>query len=89
MWATSVAVYRHDGRVSVKGYQERFDRHAAVWRASDHGAPGDGNCVEVALLPDGGWAVRDSREPEGPILFFTPAEVDAFVAGVKDGEFDT
>jgi uncharacterized protein DUF397 len=82
-----VAVNLHDGRVSVKGYQERFDRHAADWRTTDQG--GDGNSVEVAVLPDGGWAVRDSREPDGPILFFTPAEVDAFVAGVKDGEFDT
>ncbi|GIF21288.1 hypothetical protein BJ973_005265 [Actinoplanes tereljensis] len=74
--------------MSVKGYQEQFDRHTAEWRTTDQGG-GDGNSVEVALLPDGGWAVRDSREPEGPILFFTPAEVEAFVAGVKDGEFDT
>ncbi|GAA2646483.1 DUF397 domain-containing protein [Paractinoplanes durhamensis] len=74
--------------MSVKGYQERFDRTAAEWRTADRGE-GGGNRVEVALLPDGGWAVRDSRDPEGPILFFTPAEVHAFVAGVKDGEFDT
>lgn len=72
--------------MSIKGYQERFDRHAVEWRTA---GGGDGSRVEVALLPDGGWAVRDSREPEGPILFFTPSEVHAFVAGVKDGEFDT
>ncbi|MGH3344510.1 MAG: DUF397 domain-containing protein [Carbonactinosporaceae bacterium] len=33
-------------------------------------------------------AVRDPRKPEGPTLFFTPAEWKAFIAGVKDGEFD-
>ena len=72
--------------MTTKGYQERFDRDAAQWRTAGDGG---GSRVEVALLDDGGWAVRDSREPDGPILFFTPAEVHAFVAGVKDGEFDT
>ncbi|GAA0557477.1 hypothetical protein GCM10010172_45580 [Paractinoplanes ferrugineus] len=74
--------------MTAKGYQEVFNRDTAEWRTADHG-DGDGSRVEVALLPDGGWAVRDSREPGGPVLFFTPAEVRAFVAGVKDGEFDT
>ena len=32
--------------------------------------------------------MRDSDHPEGPVLTFTPAEWDAFVAGVRDGEFD-
>ncbi|MGH3327853.1 MAG: DUF397 domain-containing protein [Streptomycetales bacterium] len=33
-------------------------------------------------------AVRDPKKPDGPTLFFTPAEWEAFIAGVKDGEFD-
>jgi hypothetical protein len=33
-------------------------------------------------------AVRDSKNQRGPVLVFTPAEWAAFVAGVKDGEFD-
>ena len=41
----------------------------------------------MALL-DGGVAVRDSLKPDGDVLFFTPAEWDAFVGGAKDGEFD-
>jgi hypothetical protein len=45
------------------------------------------NCVEVADLPDGGAAVRDSKDPEGPVLRFTPAEWAAFLGGVKSGEF--
>ncbi|GLY00209.1 MULTISPECIES: DUF397 domain-containing protein [Actinoplanes] len=43
-----------------------------------------GDCVEVADLPDGGFAVRDSKDPDGPILFFTPGERAAFVAGVRE-----
>jgi hypothetical protein len=49
---------------------------------------GSGNCVEVAQLDDGGHAVRDSKDPHGPALIFTPAEWAAFTAGVRDGEFD-
>jgi hypothetical protein len=32
--------------------------------------------------------MRDGSKPDGPTLVFTPAEWDAFVAGVRDGEFD-
>ena len=60
------------------------DLSNAVWRAA--GRRGDAS-VEVAVL-DVGVAVRDSRTPEGPVLFFTPDEWSAFVAGAKDGEFD-
>jgi hypothetical protein len=44
--------------------------------------------VEVALLPDGEIAVRNSRFPAGPALVYTRAEIAAFLAGAKDGEFD-
>ena len=46
------------------------------------------NCVEVADLSDGGIGVRDSKDPAGPILRFTPGEWRAFVGGVHNGEFD-
>lgn len=58
------------------------------WRKSSYSGNQGGNCVEVADLPDGGMAVRDSKDPEGSTLVFTPAEWAAFTAGVKDGEFD-
>ena len=45
------------------------------------------NCVEVANLPDGGIGVRDSKDREGPVLVFTVGEWDAFLGGVRDGEF--
>jgi hypothetical protein len=45
-------------------------------------------CVEVAVTADGGRAVRDSKNPQGPVHFYTRPEWAAFVDGVKDGEFD-
>jgi Domain of unknown function (DUF397) len=46
------------------------------------------NCVEVAANVPGVVAVRDSKDPDGAKLIFTPAEWDAFTAGVRAGEFD-
>jgi len=48
----------------------------------------NGNCVEVANLPDGEIGVRNSRDSEGPVLRFTSAEWHAFLGGVRNGEFD-
>jgi hypothetical protein len=48
----------------------------------------NGNCVEVASLPEGGIGVRDSKDAAGPVLRFTPGEWDAFLGGVRNGEFD-
>jgi hypothetical protein len=58
------------------------------WVKSSRSGSGGGNCVEVAALPDGHRAVRDSKDSNGPALIFTPAEWAAFTAGVRDGEFD-
>jgi hypothetical protein len=48
----------------------------------------NGNCVEVASLPAGEIGVRDSKDPEGPVLRFTPDEWHAFLGGARNGEFD-
>jgi Domain of unknown function (DUF397) len=58
----------------------------AIWRKSRYSNP-SGNCVELAELPAGGVAVRNSRDPDGPALIFTRAEWDAFLQGARDGEF--
>lgn len=58
-----------------------------TWVKSHRSGPTGGNCVEVAVLPDGQVAMRNSRYPDGPALVFTGAEWDAFVAGARDGEF--
>lgn len=46
------------------------------------------NCVEVAGCTCNEFRVRDSKDPEGPVLVFTRDEWKAFVLGVKAGEFD-
>ena len=49
---------------------------------------GHGACVEVAALPGGQIAMRDSKDPSTPVLRFNPTEWSAFVVGTKSGEFD-
>ncbi|GAA2714801.1 DUF397 domain-containing protein [Actinoplanes palleronii] len=64
------------------------DLSRAVWRKSTRSDANGGNCVEVAGNLPGIVAVRDSKDPGGPALTFTPGEWAAFLAGVKDGEFN-
>jgi Domain of unknown function (DUF397) len=64
-----------------------IDLTNAAWRKSTRSNDG-GNCVEVADNLPGVVAVRDSKNPTGPALVFTPAEWAAFTIGVKDGEFN-
>jgi hypothetical protein len=61
---------------------------ALTWQKSRRSNP-SGNCVEMARLPDGrGVAVRNSRDPDGPVLIYTLEEIAALLAGVRDGDFD-
>ncbi|WP_246570865.1 DUF397 domain-containing protein [Kineosporia corallincola] len=46
----------------------------------------NGNCVEVAFLGEGRVALRDSKDPQGPVLRFTRGEWTAFIQGVAEGE---
>lgn len=47
----------------------------------------NGNCVEVAGLNEDTIQVRDSKNPRGGVLKFSPEEWDAFIGGVLNGEF--
>ena len=64
------------------------DVTGAMWRTSSYSSANGGNCVEVASNLTGVVAVRDSKAPTGPVLVFTPAQWQAFAAGVKIGQFD-
>lgn len=57
------------------------------WKKSTFSGQG-GDCVETILNSVGGVDVRDSKDPNGATLSFTPAEWRAFIGGAKDGEFD-
>lgn len=57
-----------------------------LWRKSTHSAAG--NCVELAELPDGHIGMRNSKRPLDAVTVFTRGEIDAFLQGVKAGEFD-
>lgn len=48
----------------------------------------DGNCVETAVLPGGGVAVRNSRFPKGPALVFAREEMAAFLRAARQGRLD-
>ncbi len=60
----------------------------ATWRKSSYSGSNGGACVEVADKMPGVVAVRDSKDPGGPVLDFRPGEWRAFTAAVKAGEFD-
>jgi hypothetical protein len=57
------------------------------WQKSRY-SNSQGSCVELALLPGGDIAVRNSRDPYGPALVYTKAEIRALLQGAKDGDFD-
>jgi hypothetical protein len=57
-----------------------------VWRKSSRSG-NNGQCVEVRDQGDA-VGVRDSKNPQGPALTFTPEEWSAFIEGAKAGEFD-
>ena len=61
------------------------DDLAPAWRKSSYSA-NQGACVELSGLPTG-TAVRDSKDPAGPVLMFTPAAWSAWTAGVRSGQF--
>lgn len=50
--------------------------------------PSNATCVEVAALPDGGFAMRDGKNPQGPALRFDAAAWRAFIADARAGGFD-
>ena len=58
-----------------------------MWRKSSI-SNSQGACVELAKVGTDEFAVRNSRNPSGPALIYTRAEIAALIEGVKLGEFD-
>jgi hypothetical protein len=57
--------------------------NGVTWRKSSYSSANGGACVEVAADGPGVVAVRDSKDPDGPALVFTPADWSAFIASLK------
>ncbi|MFI0407819.1 DUF397 domain-containing protein [Actinomadura sp. 3N508] len=55
----------------------------AKWRRSSYSGPNGGNCVEVADAA-GVVAVRDSKDPDGPVLLLTRAALRTAVQSAAD-----
>ncbi len=61
--------------------------HDTTWRKSSFSGANGGNCVEIAEAGDD-LLVRNSNKPDVGTIPFTKAELAAFIAGCKAGEFD-
>jgi hypothetical protein len=59
-------------------------RSSIVWRKSE--ASAESGCVEVAVVGDS-VLVRNSRDPNGPVLSFSRSEWTAFLLGARNGTF--
>ena len=63
------------------------DLTEAKWFKSSRSGGGK-ECVEAAFLDSGLVGVRDSKNPTGPALIFTPTEWDAFTTNLRNGTLD-
>lgn len=78
----SKKMYSHARGVSAADFGR------AVWRKSSFSNM-NGSCVEISRVHSNCIGVRDTKDNGlGPVLVFTCAEWDAFVAGAKEGQFD-
>lgn len=80
----SRAVWRKSARSAGNG--GNCVEAAAVWRKSSRSAGNGGECVEAAPRGEHAVAVRDSKDPGGPKLAFTPGAWSTFLGAVKSGE---
>jgi hypothetical protein len=60
------------------------DATGAGWRKSSHSSGGQqGSCVEVARGLPGFVAVRDSKDPHGPVLTVEPGAWADFIIRIR------
>ncbi|WP_037971658.1 DUF397 domain-containing protein [Streptomyces sp. NRRL WC-3742] len=60
-----------------------------TWRKSSYSHDNGGNCIEVAPGFPGLVPVRDSKDPQGPVLLFPAAAWASFVSAVREGDLPT
>lgn len=81
----------HKGKMEVimsgKISLTESERRNLAWGKAQR-STNNGECVQIASTA-GKIAVRDSKDPNGPILVYTPAEFSAFLDGARNGEFDS
>ncbi|MET9612334.1 DUF397 domain-containing protein [Kitasatospora indigofera] len=65
----------------------RSPAEPARWRKSSYSNNDGGDCIEVDDANPG--RIRDSKDPRGPVLTFTPEALQAFVRAAAAGEFAT
>jgi hypothetical protein len=87
-WITVIPLHRETQMHQTENGVPAGQLLGVTWQKSGRSNP-SGNCVELARLPGGaGIAVRNSRDPHGPALIYTDAEIAAFILGARDGDFD-
>ena len=59
-----------------------------TWRKASKSSSNGGNCVEVASHRPEVVAVRDSKDPDGAKLAFSPVGWESFTASIRAGAFD-
>jgi hypothetical protein len=59
-----------------------MDLTSAIWRKSSYTTSNGGNCVELASVP-GTVAVRDSKDPDGPVLVVDRRAFAEFLTHIK------
>jgi Domain of unknown function (DUF397) len=63
------------------------ERDGLAWLKAQS-STANGQCVEIAAAA-GNIAIRDSKDPDGPVLVYSASEFRAFLDGARNGEFDT
>jgi hypothetical protein len=61
------------------------DLTTATWRKSTYSNGSGGNCVEAAAT-QGGPALRDSKNPDGPALLFSASQWQTFIQELQKNE---
>ncbi len=83
IWAWPI----RENELQIRRVTSAHQLSSVRWRKSSF-SNASGNCVEIGELPGGAIAIRNSRGAAGPVLIYTRAELAAFLAGVRNGEFD-